>query len=169
MEQAFYDGLASWLQALIKVVRKDIFISETCDGDNYEMFDSTSTTIVYEGDRYGAQIDCKVFSLSATEVGIIPNPDNSGKDPFAYTCPYYNQNIHLEGKKYDYFNTTYAYTSEPSSDLRRPRYWKGELYHYCLRSPGLTDSGDWAIVFEGGSVSNRSTYFTYGIAPAFCI
>ena len=173
MEQAFYDGLAPWLQALIKVVRKDIFISEVDDGDNYENFDSTSTTIVYEGDRYGAQVDCKVFSLSATEVGIIPNPDNSGKDPFAYTCPYDNgdevQNIHLEGKKYDYFNTTYVYTNEPSTDLRRPRYWKGELYYYWLRSPYLGSSYYWGGVYSGGDVNYYSTYIDCGVAPAFCI
>lgn len=169
MEQAFYDGLAPWLQALIKVVRKDIFISEMDDGDNFEMFDSTSSTIVNEGDRYGSQVDCKVFSLSATEVGIIPNPSDNGKDPFAYTCPYDGQNIHLEGKKYDYFNTTYAYTSEPSTDLRRPRYWKGSLYYYWLRSPYLVDSYYWGSVDGDGGVYSSGTYVDYGVAPAFCI
>ena len=175
MEQAFYDGLAPWLQALIKVVRKDIFISEVSDNRwNYEHFDSTSTTIVFEGDRYGSQVDCKVFSLSATEVGIIPNPSNNGKDPFAYTCPYDNgegvQNIHLEGKKYEYFNTTYAYTNEPSTDLRRPRYWKGSLYNYWLRSPSLVSSYYWGRVGGRGYVNGGCyIYLVSGVAPAFCI
>ena len=169
MEQAFYDGLAPWLQALIKVVRKDIFISEEDDGGTHEMFDSTSTAIVFEGNRHGSQVDYKVFSLSATEVGIIPNPSNNGKDTFAYVCPYNNQHIHLEGKIYDYFNTTYAYTSEPSTDLRRPRYWKGSLWLYCLRSPSLGTSDGWARAHNDGRVSDGSTSGNFGIAPAFCI
>lgn len=169
MEQAFYDGLAPWLQALIKVVRKDIFISEEDDGGTHEMFDSTSTAIVFEGNRHGSQVNCKVFSLSATEVGIIPNPSNNGKDIFAYTCPYNNNNIRLEGKKYDYFNTTYIYTSEPSTDLRRPRYWKGSLWIYCLRSPSLASSEGWARVHNDGRISDGSTNGNYGVAPAFCI
>lgn len=172
-EQAFYDGLAPWLQALIKVVRKDVFIPEIDDGDNYEMFDSTASLIAAEGDRYGSQVDCKVFSLSAAEVGIIPNPNDDPQDHFPYSIPYDDgeevKNIMLEGHKYAYFNETYAYTSEDSNDRRRPRYWNDELWFYWLRSPHLDYSYRWGYVDLDGLVDHIYTYHYYGVAPAFCI
>ena len=172
-EQAFYDGCAPWLQALMKTVRKDVFIPEIDDGDNYEMFDSTATLIAMEGDRYGSQIDCKVFSLSAAEVGIIPNPSNTPKDNFPYSVPYDDgeevKDIMLEGHKYAYFNETYAYTSEANNDLRRPRYWNNQLYYYWLRSPNLDYSSSWGHVDGDGHVSYNDTNVNDGVAPAFCI
>lgn len=169
-EQAFYDGLAPWLQALIKVVRKDVFISEIDDGDNYEMLDSTATVIAMENDRYGSQVDCKVFSLSAAEVGIIPNPQDNPHDHFPYSVPNPDgDDVMLEGKKYEFFNETYAYTSEPQNDQRRPRYWNNQLYYYWLRSPYLDYSDGWGDVSYDGYVSNGHTYSGNGVAPAFCI
>lgn len=169
-EQAAYDGLAPWLKALIKTVRKDIFIPEICDGDNYEMFDSTGTCIAMENDRYGSQVDCKMFSLSATEVGIIPNPSNNGIDPFPYEIENPDGDmVKLEGKKYALFNTTYPYTSETQNDRRRPRYWNNQLYYYWLRTPHLDHSYYWGNVDNGGGVSYGSTYVDFGVAPAFCI
>lgn len=178
-EQAAYDGLAPWLKAAIKTVRKDIFIPEIDDGDNYEMFDSTSTVIAMENDRYGSQVDCKMFSLSAAEVGIIPNPSDSGNDPFPYrvNAPVYDEDLeeevmtptNLEGKKYALFNETYPYTSETEGDRRRPRYWNNQLWYYWLRTPFVLGSSSWGVVDYDGGVYDYGTYDRNGVAPAFCI
>lgn len=178
-EQAAYDGLAPWLKAAIKTVRKDIFIPEIDDGDNYEMFDSTSTVITMENDRYGSQVDCKMFSLSAAEVGIIPNPSDNGNDPFPYrvNAPVYDEDLeeevmtptNLEGHKYALFTETYAFTSEQEGQRKRPRYWKDELWYYWLRSPFVLDSYDWGIVSVDGGVNGYITSNYIGVAPAFCI
>ena len=169
-EQAFFDGLHPKLQAAIKVVRKDIFISRMSDGDNYETFDSTATCIAFESDRYMSQVYTKVFSLSATEVGIIPNPSDNGADHFPYSCVDNEGNdAMLEGTKYEYFNETYPYTSENQNDRRRPRFSNGELYYYWLRSPSLDISNSWGKVDIDGSVNYYSTFNDGGVAPAFCI
>ena len=166
-----FGGLPLELQRAIKTVRKDCFIPKTSITDDYGDIEeySTASWIQYEGDRYGGQMYQKLFHLSAAEVGIIHNPQGT-KDPFPLTCEDGEGNpVNLEGTKYEYFNETYAYTSEPQNDRRRPCEYGGNLYYYWLRSPDLDLSGYGGYVSYDGDVDYYSTRASNGVAPAFCI
>ena len=111
----------------------------------------------------------KLFSLSASEVGIIPNPQETF-NAFPYKIPNSDgDDVMLEGTKYEYFNETYPYTSEPEQDRRRPRYYNNELWYYWLRSPCLLSSDYWGGCSGSGYVGGDSTVSYGGVAPAFCI
>ena len=171
--EVIYNSLPLKLQQAIKTVRKDCFISEIDDGDNYEMFDSTGSMIFFEGERYGSQVAAKLFCLSASEIGIIPNPSDEGNDPFPYEQEYNDSDelpvYKLEGTKYSYFHETYPYTSEEEGHYTRPCYYGNELWYYWLRTPNLLHSNGWGICYDSGHVDDDNTYGSNGVAPAFCI
>lgn len=165
--QTVFSSLPKLLQDHIKTVRKDHYVP-VLYFDDYESYNSTKTMIQSESDRYGWS-NQKLFCLSATEVGVIPDNDDDNTQHFPYSCEANDETIMLEGKKYAYFNETKAYESEPESDRRRPRYFGEEAYWYWLRSPNLDYSRGWGIVNDGGFVDDGSTGSDSGLAPAFCI
>jgi hypothetical protein len=168
--QEIFNSLPNWLKNAIKTVRKDCFISElSANGYNYENFDSTGTLIAMESDRYGSCINAKLFCLSATEIGIIPNPQETF-NAFPYKIQDGNgDDVMLEGTKYEYFNETYPYTSEPENDKRRPCKYNDQDWDYWLRSPYLLEGGSWGSCNGSGYVGNDGTDGNGGVAPAFCI
>ena len=172
MDEIFF-SLPKKLQNAIKMVRKDLHIPVICF-DDYEPYNSTATMIEYENDRYGSLIAAKLFCLSASEVGIIPNP-NATDIPFPYTCEYTDWDTEtqeeclLEGFKYSYFHEGYAYQSETEGHYTRPCVYNDEPWWYWLRSPYLLNSFYWGIVNGSGGVYGYYTYDHGGVAPAFCI
>jgi len=168
-EQQIFNSLPLELQRAIKTVRKDCHIPVIYYND-YRNYNSTASLIVDEMDRYGSCVNTKIFSLSATEVGIIPNPSENNKQHFPYSVEDNDGNEHmLEGTKYEYFNETYAYTSEANDDRRRPCKFNGEDWYYWLRTPDLDGSCYWGSVDGAGSVYINDTIIDSGVAPAFCI
>ena len=172
------------LQRAIKTVDKDCFVPFICYTDDYSDIEpfSTATYVKYEGadGLTYTKMQCKLFHLSACEVGIIHNP-NDASDPFPLRQELMEwdddegdyvgtgEYVPLEGTKYEYFNETYAYTSEANDDRRRPCKFNGEDWYYWLRTPYLEISFYWAYVNYYGGVSNINTLRYGGVAPAFCI
>ena len=158
--QDIYNAMPEALQKSMKLVRKDIMIPRICITDDYsEIADhSTITFIENEGDRYGSRIHCKMFSLSASEVGYTGND-------FATTCDYDDNTYEVEGHRYAYFSS--GDTQEART--KRVRYYKSEAYNYWLRSPYLSNSNIWGGVASNGIVGYYSTSDSNGVAFAFCI
>ena len=165
--QCIFDSLPQKMQNAMKLVRKDCFISEIDDGDNYEMFDSTASMIFNEQDRYGSAVAQKLFCLSAFEMGYTKG--NSANPDFPTTIEVEIDDeptsIKLEGSKYAYFDEG----NDSSAIAKRIRYFNGSAWYYWLRSPSVLDSRDWGFVFHDGVISSYYTNDDYGVAPAFCI
>lgn len=170
--QSILKSMPYELQKAIKLVRKDIFISEVDDGDNYENFDSTGTMIRFEQDRYGSRVYQKLFCLSAAECGITSRTDNY-PDYFPITASYDNGGtetlVNLEGYKYEYMVSSPMNNQSSETMNKLIRYYNGAAQWYWLRSPYLDRSYYWGSVNYGGDVGIHSTNFDGGVAPAFCI
>jgi len=171
--QEIFNSLPTILQQAIKTVRKDIFISEIDDGDNYEMFDTTSTVILKEQDRYGSCVNVKLFCLSASEMGMTHSNAENDPDQFPYDIEVEIDEVptlvNLEGKKYAYFDSTPQNNQTEQARNKRIRYYKGEPYWYWLRSPYLLDTDCWGFCDNGGYVTDDLTSNNGGVAPAFAI
>ena len=165
--QSIFNSLPATLQNAMKLVRKDCFISEIDDGDNYEMFDSTASMIFHEQDRYGSAVAQKLFCLSAFEMGYTKGSNENPNFPTTIEVEIDDEqtDIKLEGSKYAYFEEGDGSTAI----AKRIRYFNGNAWYYWLRSPYVRRSYFWGFVIFSGSVSYGDTYCDRGVAPAFCI
>ena len=63
----------------------------------------------------------------------------------------------------------YAYYSARNSKIKYQHSATGTASYWWLRSPSSSSSAYFVIVYRDGSPVNYSAYFSFGIAPCFCV